>query len=141
MEDFKETGHPVFRGISALNRGTEKKNEDVQVIHFTSESPNAELLFRTIQSANQFSIYGAGASWCEDLAQRIPGQTHVIMVTSLKGSKKKGSNMAKISHDVLLHIRAIPGHTGGNVIAPELMGHVAVPSRWKDFLLHRGLLF
>ena len=25
VEDFKETGHPVFRGISALNRGTEKK--------------------------------------------------------------------------------------------------------------------
>ena len=90
MEDFKETGHTVFRGISALNRGTEKKkNEDVQVTHFTSETPNAELLFRTIQSATQLSIYGAGASWCEDLAQRIPGQTHVILVTSLKGSKKE----------------------------------------------------
>ena len=25
VEDFKETGHPVFRCISALNRGTEKK--------------------------------------------------------------------------------------------------------------------
>ena len=27
----------------------------------------------------------------------------------------------------LLYIRAIQGHTGGNSIAPELMGHVAVP--------------
>ena len=24
------------------------------------------------------------------------------------------------------------------MIAPDLMGHVAIPSRWKEFLFHRG---
>ena len=36
-----------------------------------------------IHSANQLSIHGAVASWCEDLAQRFPGQTHVIMENSV----------------------------------------------------------
>ena len=27
------------------------------------------------------------------------------------------------------------------MIAPELMGHDAVPSRWKEFLLHQGCSF
>ena len=40
-------------------------------------------LFRTIHSANQLSIYGAVASWCEDLDQRVPGQTHVTMEKSV----------------------------------------------------------
>ena len=34
------------------------------------------------------------------------------------------------SRDVLMYNR--------DVIAPELMGHVAVPLRWKEFLFHRG---
>ena len=56
----------------------------MQVLHFTAESPNTELLFRTIHSANQLFIYGAPASWCEDLAQRIPGQTHVMLTSAAK---------------------------------------------------------
>ena len=52
-------------------------------IHFNADSSNAELLFRTIHSANQVSIYGAVASWCEDLAQRIPGQNELIMEKSV----------------------------------------------------------
>ena len=47
-------------------------------IHFSAESPNAEPFIRTIHSANQLSIDGAVASWCEELAQLIPGQTHVF---------------------------------------------------------------
>ena len=30
----------------------------------------------------QLSIYGAVASWCDDLAQRIPGQNELIMEKS-----------------------------------------------------------
>ena len=37
----------------------------------------------TIHSANQVSIFGAVASWCEELAQTIPGQTHMIMEKSV----------------------------------------------------------
>ena len=41
----------------------------------------------------------------------------------------------------LLYVRAIQGHTGGNLTAPELMGHVAIPYKWKEFLFHRGCSF
>ena len=37
-----------------------------------------------------------------------------------------------------LYIRAIQGHTGGNLKALELMGHVAIPYKWKEFLFHSG---
>ena len=45
------------------------------------------------------------------------------------------------SVNFLLYIRAIQGHTGGNLIAPELMGHVAIPYKWKEILFHRGCSF
>ena len=57
------------------------------------------------------------------------------------GANKTLLQYCKNSCDVLLYIRAIPGHTGGDVIASELMGHVAVPLRWEEFLHHRGSSF
>ena len=80
---FKETGHPVFRGTSALNRGVLKRKCVRCIIHFTAESSNTDFLFRTIHSANQVSVYGAVASWFEKLAQLIPGQTHWSMEKSV----------------------------------------------------------
>ena len=41
----------------------------------------------------------------------------------------------------LLSIRTIQGHAGGNLIAPEFMGHVAIPYKWKEFLFHPGCSF
>ena len=32
------------------------------------------------------------------------------------------------------HFRKLEGHTGGNLIAPELMGHLAVPYTTEDAL-------
>ena len=43
-----------------------------------------------------------------------------------------------ISPNPILYIRAIQGHTGENLIAPELMGHVAIAYKWKEVLFHRG---
>ena len=37
----------------------------------------------SIHSANQLNINGAVASWCEELAQLIPGQTHVFIEKSV----------------------------------------------------------
>ena len=39
---------------------------------------------------------------------------------------------------VLLYFRAIQGHTGGEMMAPELLGHVVISYEWKEFLFHRG---
>ena len=60
-EHFKETGHPVFGGISALNLGILKRKGGMSAVHFDADSSNKELLFRTIHSANQLSIYRAAA--------------------------------------------------------------------------------
>ena len=72
---FLESGHPIFGGKSALNRGILKRRGGRNTIHFTADSAKFELLFRTIHSANQLSICGAVSSWCEDFAEKIPGQT------------------------------------------------------------------
>ena len=45
------------------------------------------------------------------------------------------------SRNFSLYIRAIQGHAGGNLIAPELMDHVAIPYKWREFLFHRGCSF
>ena len=83
VENFSESGDPIFGGISALSRGFLKRKGGRCPIHFNAESSCTELLFRTIHSANQLRKYGAAASWCEDLAQLIPGQTHVFKETSV----------------------------------------------------------
>ena len=45
------------------------------------------------------------------------------------------------SQSSLIYIRAIQGHTGGNKIALELMGHVAIPYNRKELVFHRGYSF
>ena len=83
MDIFKESGRPIFRGTSALNRGLLKRKGGRYTIHFNAEVSSADLFFRTIHSANQLSIYGAVVSWCETLALLMPGQTHVSMEKSV----------------------------------------------------------
>ena len=65
VERFKDTGHPVFKSISALSRGILKKKSGRDTIHFNTDAPNTELLFQIIHSVNQLSIYGAVTNWCE----------------------------------------------------------------------------
>ena len=65
MERFEESGHPVFNSVSPLARGFLRRKNNKETIHFTAEASITELLNQTIHSANQLSIYGAVASWCE----------------------------------------------------------------------------
>ena len=58
----------------------------------------------------------------------------------------EGSNKMRFQYcmnfkNSLLYILAIQGHSGGNLTAPELMGHFAIPLKWKEFLFHRGCSF
>ena len=86
---FKEKEHPTFRSINALNRGYLKTVGGKCTIHFTAESPHAELLHRTIHSANPLNIYGAIANWCEELTQLVLGQSHLSMEKSV-GTERSG---------------------------------------------------
>ena len=65
VEKFKDTGHPVFKSISALSRGILKKKKKADTTHFNADASNTELLFRIIHSVNQLSIYGAVSNRCE----------------------------------------------------------------------------
>ena len=71
---FRETGDPVFKSISALSRGIQKSNNNRDTMHFNVNASNTEILFRTIHSSNQLSVYGAVSSWCEEFGQR-PDET------------------------------------------------------------------
>ena len=59
--------HPIFRGTSAFERGTLKsKGGGKSSIHFCGDAETIEVIFRTIISVNQLSIYGAVADMCEE---------------------------------------------------------------------------
>ena len=74
MLNFSESGHPVFRGPSALARGDLKKQRKGKLsVHLCGDDNTAELVLRTIISVNQLSIYGAAADMCDELACRISG--------------------------------------------------------------------
>ena len=68
VSNFEDSGHPAFRATSALDRGFLKKKGGKCTIHFKGDTSNADLLFRTIHSANQLSIYGAVADLCDELS-------------------------------------------------------------------------
>ena len=65
VQRFKEICHPVFKSISALSRGILKRKKVKETMHFNGDSTNTELLFQTIHSVSQLSIYGAEANWCQ----------------------------------------------------------------------------
>ena len=66
MLKFAESGHPIFRATSALERGElRSKVKGRKSIHFNG----SELILRTIVSANQLSIYGAVADLCKTLSK------------------------------------------------------------------------
>ena len=76
MINFSESGHPVFRGSSALERGALRRKGNGEVsIHFCGDDDRAELVLRTIISVNQLSIYGAVADMCDELAWRLSGRS------------------------------------------------------------------
>ena len=64
VEDFENSGHPVFQGIRPLGRGTLKKKNYRDTIHFKGKYRNVDLLYRTVHSANQLCICGAVTKWC-----------------------------------------------------------------------------
>ena len=43
VDRFKDTGHPVFKSISALSRGILKKKNNRDTIHFNADASNTEL--------------------------------------------------------------------------------------------------
>ena len=60
MLNFAESGHPLFRASSALERGELKsKGKGVKSIRFDFSDDTMELILCTVISVNQLSVYGA----------------------------------------------------------------------------------
>ena len=60
MLNFEESGHPIFRATSALERGELRSNaKGKKSIHFNGCKETIELILRTLLSVNQLCIYGA----------------------------------------------------------------------------------
>ena len=68
MINFSESGHPVFRGSSAFERGVLKSKGKGQLsIHFHDRDETVEVILRKVISVNRLSVYGAVAQMCEEL--------------------------------------------------------------------------
>ena len=81
VKRFKESGHPVFKSISALSRGLLKRKNDTDTTHVTVDASNSELLYQTVHSANQLCIYGAVACWCEEFGLKLDETSERITKT------------------------------------------------------------
>ena len=71
MVNFAESGHPVFRATSALERWELKsKGKGKKSIHFNGSDETIDLILRTICFCQPaLSIYGAAADLCKELAR------------------------------------------------------------------------
>ena len=57
MIDFSESGHPVFRGFSAFERGDLKsKGKGKLSTHFNGSDETVEVILRTVIFVNQPSV-------------------------------------------------------------------------------------
>ena len=68
VDEFDNFGHPAFKGVSPLGRGTLKMKSGRNTFFFAGESANIDLLYRTVHVANQLCVYGAVTKLCEKTA-------------------------------------------------------------------------
>ena len=64
VQQFKETGHPIFINTSALSRGILKQRRGKSTFHFNGDSVKTELLSQTVHSENQISVYAVVTDRC-----------------------------------------------------------------------------
>ena len=84
--EFAESGHPTFRATSPLSRGQlQSKGRGKLSIHFAADDFTIDTFFRIILSANQLSIYGAVAPFCEEFEshQDGSGEPEILMGQSI----------------------------------------------------------
>ena len=72
MLNFAESGHPVFRATSALERELRSKDKGKKSIHVNGSEETIELILRTVPSVNHLSFHGAVAELCKELARDSP---------------------------------------------------------------------
>ena len=116
MINFGESGHPVIRGSSALERGDVCGDDDT-----------ADVVLRTIIPVNQLIVYGAVADMCNELAWGISDCSErtgklvaqnksktLVMPTELSTSNKTPRTnetvQGKLLHDYERKFANLPDH-------------------------------
>ena len=67
LQEFAESGHPIFRATTPLSRGHLKsKGRGKLSIHFAADQETVDTIYRILLSVNQLSVYGAVAAICEE---------------------------------------------------------------------------
>ena len=67
LVEFAGSGCPIFRATTPLSRCKLKSKVHGKLsIHFATDQETIEIIFRTIVSAYQLSLYGAVANMCEE---------------------------------------------------------------------------
>ena len=117
VKDFENSGHPVFHGISPLGRGILKMKNNRDTIHFNGECCNIDMLYRTVNAANQLCIYGAVTKWC--------GTNSGEASQSRPETARKTSPEIQIKQEDLKSLVDIP-------ILPHASGN-RTPQKLKDF--------
>ena len=67
--------------------------------------------------------------------------TEIGSITSGKEAANTRFQCCQNSREKLLYIRAIQGHSGGETVELEMMGHVYISPNWKQFVFNRGCSF
>ena len=73
--------------------------------------------------------------------ETVNSHTEIGSITSGKESVKQDSSIVRILAKKILYIRAIQGYSRGETIEPEMVGHICIPLKWKQFVFHRGCSF
>ena len=74
MHNFAESGRPVFRASSDLERGELKsKGKGVKSVHFNGSDETIELILRTVISVNELSVHRAVPDLCKELPRDSSG--------------------------------------------------------------------
>ena len=113
--DNLENGHKFVRHLYLADRETDG------AVHWKSTCPKLRRAFQK-EDGRTFS----DSDWLDYIYKR---------------SNQTRFHCCKNSNNVLLYVRASQGHSGVELIAFELMNHVVIPLRWKEFLYQRGSSF
>ena len=85
ITNMKDSGILLQMSLLPISKTADIQSSELPVctIHFSADPSHADLLLRTINSANQLSIYGAIADWRDELTQQILGNLFSSMEKSI----------------------------------------------------------
>ena len=115
VEEFENSGNPVFKGVGPLGRGTLKMRSGRNTTHFNGEFDNIDFLFRTVHAANQLCIHGAVTKLCEKQPQADSGKAS----KSRQESARRTPREIQIKHEErksLVDIPRLPPASGNRML-------------------------